>query len=59
MQRAWEAADTDRFRGEKWMTSQVSVNSDLEVDLQTLWDRAEDLLRNDAYASSAIHGRTG
>ena len=58
MQKAWEAADSDRFRGEKWMTSQLSANSNLEMDLQTLWDRSEDLLRNDPYAASAINGRT-
>jgi len=57
MQRAWEAADNDRFRGSKWLTSQLSINSDLEIDLATLWDRAEDLVRNDAYASSAVNGR--
>lgn len=58
MQRAWEAADTDRFRGDKWLTSQLSINSDIEQDLETLWDRVEDLQRNDPYASSAIQGRT-
>ena len=58
MQKAWEAADHDRFRGSKWMTSQLSINSEMEIDLTTLWDRAEDLYRNDPYAASAINGRT-
>jgi lambda family phage portal protein len=57
MSAAWEAADNDRFRGEKWLTSELSTNSNLEIELTTLWDRAEDLARNDAYASSAVNGR--
>ena len=57
MAKAWEAADRDRFRGEKWMTSQLSITSEMEIDLTTLWDRAEDLYRNDPYAASAVNGR--
>lgn len=55
--RAWEAAESDRFRGSKWLVSKLSPNSQLEQDLQTLRDRAEDLYRNDSYAASAINGR--
>ena len=54
---AYEAADTDRFRGQKWLTSRLSQNSIIDVELETLQDRAKDLYRNDAYASSAINGR--
>lgn len=57
MKAAWEAADNDRFRGAGWMTSRLSMNSNIENDLQTLWDRSEDLYRNDSYAASAINGR--
>lgn len=58
MQKAWEAADRDRFRGEKWMTSQPSITSEMEIDLTTLWDRAEDRYRNDPFAASVVNGRT-
>lgn len=57
MERAYEAADSDRLRGEKWLTSKLSTNSQLEQDLETLRERAEDLYRNDCYAASAINGR--
>lgn len=55
---AYEAADTsDRLRGEKWLTSQLSSNDQLSSELQTLIDRSLDLYRNDCYAASAINGR--
>lgn len=57
MAAAWEAAARDRFRGAGWMTSRLSMNSNIERDLQTLCERAEDLYRNDSYAASAINGR--
>lgn len=55
--RAWEAADSDRFRGGKWLASRLSPDSELEEDLQTLWDRSKDLYKNDPFASGAIKGR--
>lgn len=57
MERAWEAADNDRFRGHKWLTSRLSVNSHLELDLEEVRERAEELYRTDCYAASAINGR--
>lgn len=55
---AWEAADTsDRLRGEKWLTSNLSSNDQLSAELKTLIDRSLDLYRNDCYAASAINGR--
>lgn len=52
-----EAADTDRIRGQKWLTSQLTSNDQLSQELETLWQRAEDLFRNDVYAASAVNGR--
>lgn len=54
---AYEGADTDRLRGEKWLTSKLSSNDQLQQELETLIDRSLDLFRNDVYASSAINGR--
>ena len=54
---SWEAAETDRLRGDKWMTSNLSVNDSLEQDSTKLFDRSEDLYRNDCYAAAAINGR--
>jgi lambda family phage portal protein len=53
-QRAWEAADDDRFRGHKWLTSRLSPDSALAEDLDQLRSRSYDLVRNDAYAAGAI-----
>jgi len=54
---AYEAADHDRFRGEKWLPSRLSSNDAISAELQTLIERAQDLYRNDCYAASAINGR--
>lgn len=54
---AWEGAETDRLRGDKWMTSKLSANDNLERETETLVERAESLYRNDCYAASAINGR--
>lgn len=55
--KAYEAADNDRIRGSKWLTSKLSPASVQEEELEALYDRSEDLYRNDSYASSAINGR--
>lgn len=57
MSAAWEAADRDRIRGDRWMVSRLSATSAMEEDLKALWERSESLLRNDPYASAAINGR--
>ena len=54
---AYEAADDDRLRGERWLVSKLSSNDQLQCELETLVDRALDLYRNDVYAASAINGR--
>lgn len=54
---AYEGAENDRLRGEKWLTSKLSSNDQLTTELETLIDRSLDLYRNDCYASSAINGR--
>ncbi len=54
---AYEGADNDRLRGEKWLTSKLSSNDQLQSELTELVDRSLDLYRNDCYASSAINGR--
>ena len=54
---AWEAADHDRLRGERWMASKLTANDALQSELETLIDRASDLYRTDVYAASAINGR--
>lgn len=57
LSRSWEGADTDRLRGDKWLTSRLSTNDALEKDSENLQLRAEYLYRNDCYAASAINGR--
>ncbi|MFN9287576.1 MAG: phage portal protein, partial [Planctomyces sp.] len=54
---AWEAADHDRLRGEKWLASKLTTNDALQSELETLIDRAVDLYRTDLFAASAINGR--
>lgn len=54
---AYEASDSDRLRGEKWLTSKLSSNDQLQKELETLNERVLDLYRNDCYASSAVNGR--
>lgn len=54
---AWEAADHDRLRGEKWLASKLTTNDALQSELETLVDRAIDLYRTDVFAASAINGR--
>jgi lambda family phage portal protein len=54
---AYEGAENDRLRGEKWLASKLSSNDQLSTELETLIDRSLDLYRNDCYASSAINGR--
>lgn len=54
---AWEAADNDRLRGERWVVSRHSSNDQLQDELERLVERALDLYRNDSFAASAINGR--
>lgn len=54
---AWEGADSDRFRGENWLTSKLSSNDELTAELETLVTRSLDLYRKDVFAASAINGR--
>ena len=53
---AYDGADTGRLH-ERWLTSKLSSNDQLQSELQILIDRASDLYRNDCYAASAINGR--
>lgn len=43
-----EGARTDRLRGDRWLGSKLSPDSDLEDDLQTLRDRCRELYTNDS-----------
>lgn len=42
-----EAAEVSKSRGNTWLTSRLSPNSQLELDLQTARDRSRDLYQND------------
>lgn len=57
MRATWEAAEKGGIRGENWLTSKLSVTSAMESEVVALWDRAEDLAKNDTYGSSAVAGR--
>jgi len=54
---AYEAADNDRLRGEKWIASKLTQNDAISTELETMIDRATDLYRNDVFAASAVNGR--
>jgi lambda family phage portal protein len=54
---AYEAADNDRLRGEKWIASKLTQNDAIGTELETMIDRAADLYRNDVFAASAVNGR--
>lgn len=54
---AYEAADNDRLRGEKWIASKLTQNDAIGTELETMIDRAVDLYRNDVFAASAVNGR--
>lgn len=54
---SYEGAENDRLRGEKWLTSKLTSNDQLQSQLETLIERSLDLYQNDCYASSAVNGR--
>ena len=53
----WESSDSDRFRGENWLTSKLSPDSAMEDELEEQAARAKDMYRNDGYAASFVDGR--
>ena len=53
-----EAANTsDRFRGAKWLTSRLSPDSEAELELTDVRQRARDLYLNDPVAAGYVRGR--
>lgn len=53
----WEAADNDRTRAGRFMSSRLSPDSALEQEQDTIRDRARELYRSDPIAASFIDGR--
>lgn len=51
-----EGARTDRLRGDRWLGSKLSPDSDLEDDLETLRERCRELYTNDSIGG-AIESR--
>ena len=52
-----DAGKSDRFRGAKWLTSRLSPDSEAELDLETIRDRARDLALNDPLAAGFLKTR--
>lgn len=52
----YSGAQTDRLRGDRWLGSRLSPDSDLEDDLTTLRERSEELFKNDSIGG-AIESR--
>lgn len=52
-----EGADTDRFRGAKWLTSRLSPDSEAELELEDVRKRCRDLYLNDPVAAGYVRGR--
>ncbi len=50
-----EGASQDRLKG-NWIGSELSPDSGLEMDLETLRSRSAELVRDDGYAAGAIEG---
>lgn len=51
-----EAAEHNETRGDRWLISRLSPDSQLELDLQTARDRSRDLYQNDAMGG-AVDGK--
>lgn len=49
-----EMAENDRIRGNKWLTSRLSPDSEAEADLETIRDRSRDLAQNDPTAAGYV-----
>ena len=56
MNRQFEGADHDRLQNGRWLSSRLSPDSALEMDLLTLRERSQELYKNDAFAAGAIEG---
>lgn len=54
---AWQGADSGRLYGDRWNTSLLSPDSELEQDLDGLRRHCEDLYRNNTIAHGAVEGR--
>lgn len=50
----WDATDDNRTRGDRWMTSRLSPESQLEENLKGLRDRSRDEVKKDCYACGAV-----
>lgn len=56
--KSYDAAKS-RSRNSGWSASSSSANDDLEFDLETIRDRARDMVRNNEYATKAINSLSG
>lgn len=56
--RTFEAAEMDRQRGDQWLRSQLSTDSALDVELETMRTNSNELFRNFGYAGAAVMNRT-
>jgi lambda family phage portal protein len=54
MESTWEAAETDRLRGGRWLASKLGIDAALEENLETLRDRSRDEVFKDPIASGVI-----
>ena len=55
--RSWRGAESERIRGDRWLTSRLSPDAGLEMDLANLQERCEHLFRNNEIAHGAVEGR--
>jgi len=54
---AWKGAESDRLYGDRWLSSQLSPDSELEQDMEDLRENCETLYRNNTIAHGAVEGR--
>ena len=55
--RAWSGAESDRTHANKWLSSRLSPDSELELDHRTLQERCDELYRDNSIAHGAVEGR--
>jgi lambda family phage portal protein len=56
---AWSAADSQTVRQSSWLTSRLSIDSDLAIDLELMRANAREAVKNDPYAVCFVESFVG
>jgi lambda family phage portal protein len=53
----FSGAENDRLRGDRWLSSRLSIDAGMETELKDLQERCSGLYKNNSVAHSAVEGR--